>query len=297
MKIFISGSSGFIGNNLSRYLSTDKGIKVLIPEGSWKSQYDSRYSINITNWKEINSYFYRHRVELFINSAIRKGSDFCDLDLKDAYETNIIGMMNVIKICNKYNIPLIHFGTTSYYYSSDSKKIITEDSLRAPQNFYALSKLMQEHMIKAYLKTNYMIIEPVFLYGNLNLYSSGRMESVPDIIVSLLKNENLLEEVKIDPQYIKDYTHIKDFLWIMEKIIYNPIWNRRILVGAGYNHSLLDILSSEQFSTLAYRLKFLKELDYKKNQIHSYDLLNSLYPEWKELNKISLLEYINNLGG
>ncbi|MEK7087534.1 MAG: NAD(P)-dependent oxidoreductase [Patescibacteria group bacterium] len=297
MKVFISGSKGFIGSNLTSYLSNFSCYELFDAFGSWKDKYDGGNVIDIGNFKELRFFIGDRKPDLFINLAIRKGSDYCDLDIRNAYRSNIIGMKNVIDLCNEFNIPLIHFGTTSYYYSDESKTPISETSLIAPRTFYGVSKLVQEYLLRNLANFKWMIIEPVFIYGNALEFNSGRVESVPDIIMRLSLNDYYKdsEEVKIDPQYIKDYTHIKDLVWMVEKVINKPAWGEKVLVGAGFNQSLNEICG-EIISDLGFKIKFLKKLDYKKNQVHDYTKLNSLYPEWTVKDKINLREFFRKAG-
>ena len=139
----------------------------------------------------------------------------------------------------------------------------------------------------------YMIIEPVYLYGNLGEYASNRSESVPDIVVRLQTGpETGPTSVRIDPQYIKDYTHIKDFCPVFEKVMSDPSWGERLMIGAGNNTSLYNV-AEEMITRLEGddRLIFLRDTDYKKHQKHDYTKLYSLYPDFKDYKWTSLKDF------
>ena len=299
MKIAISGIHGFIGANLARYLG-NRGHDIFGGEdqGTWKTEYDTGRTFDIRSKFEVEKVLLENEVDLLINLASRKGSEFCNQNVDDTYYSNITGTKNVIDVCNQYKIPLIHFGTTAYYYSNESKELITEETVIAPRTFYGWTKFGQVFMLNQMARMPYMIIEPVYLYGNICDYASNRSESVPDVIVRLSTGqENGPTEVRIDPKYIKDYTHISDFLKVFEKIILNPSWGERIMVGAGYNQTLYDVYYNKikQLEDTE-KLVFLRDTDYKMNQAHCYDKLYKLYPEAKEYCFIPLSEYFEANG-
>ena len=263
--------------------------------GTWQTQYDEAPTIDIANYEEFADAVDEARPDLIIHLAARKGSDYVDQDVDDAIRSNVTGMMNVIAIANERLIPLIHFGTTAYYHSDEALELISETSLMAPKTVYGVTKMLQLQLLEAKCTVRHMVIEPVFLYGNVGPYAANRSESVPDLLVKLL-NEDLDEvTVRIDPQWYKDYTHITDFVWLMGHIIERPAWGERVTIGAMYP-ARFALSSGPEMNQVGQRMIFQCETDYKKNQVHDYSKLKSLYPEWEQRDRIRLVDHYKARG-
>ncbi len=292
MKIFITGIHGFIGTNLSRYLSgIGYDIVPKIHRGTWQSEYDNSATIDVANYEELAEAVFDTEPDLIIHLAARKGSDYVDQDVESAVRSNVVGMQNVIRVANESQTPLIHFGTTAYYHSDATTNSINEYSLMAPKTTYGITKMLQLHLLEVQCTGKYMTIEPVFLYGNIGTFAANRSESIPDLLVKLLNDPEFPScEARIDPQWIKDYTHISDFVWLMQLIIERPVWGSRITVGAMHNQPFIDV-SRNEIAEVDGRLRFLLDVDYKQNQRHDYSKLLCFYPEWKDRKRITLEEY------
>jgi nucleoside-diphosphate-sugar epimerase len=291
MDILMSGIHGFIGSNLSRFLRGKQYTVAGTSEKGWKSMYDTAPTFDVRDKESILNEIKLNRPSVFVNLASRKGSDYCDRDVNDAFQCNVIGTKNVIECCNITQTPLIHFGTTAYYYSDESLEPISEKSTISPRTFYGWTKYGQVMMIEQMAKVPWMVIEPVFLYGNVFDYASNRSESVPDILIKLKNNlydhEELPIVVRIDPRYKKDYTHIKDFCFMFERILSSPKWGQRITVGAGHPEALIDA-GENILKEVGKKVIFDCIEDYKKNQVHDYSKLHSLYPDLYAYKSMSL---------
>ncbi len=292
MKIFITGIHGFIGTNLSRYLR-EVGHDI-VPRSrwtGWQSEYDDEATVDVADYEELSEAVFETSPDLIIHLAARKGSDYVDQDVESAIRSNVTGMKNVIKVANESQTPLIHFGTTAYYHSDASTRSINEYSLMAPKTTYGITKMLQLHLLEAQCVGKYMTIEPVFLYGNIGTFAANRSESIPDLLVKLLNDKDFPScDARIDPQWIKDYTHISDFVWLMQRIIEKPAWGSRITVGAMHNQRFIDV-SRDEIIAVDGRLRFLLDVDYKQNQRHDYRKLLRFYPEWEARERITLTEY------
>ncbi len=164
MKIAITGANGFVGNNLSDYL-TQKGIKVLRVQRKktvnsiFIPQCDEK-----TNWTNA-----LEDVETIIHCAAivhqEKNKPF-----KSYYKVNVQGTESLINQAVKAGVKNIIFISTIKVNGENSSllKPFKDDSEDNPSDYYAISKLFAEGILKSISKKdgiNYVIIRPGLIYG------------------------------------------------------------------------------------------------------------------------------------
>ena len=136
MKIFITGSSGFIGFHTSKKL-LDKGLKVCGYD-SMNNYYDvklkkSRLNIlkryknfkfiknNLENKKKLKKSILNFKPNVIIHLAAQAGVRY-SLKNPDVYlQSNIIGTYNIIKIANMIKIKHLIIGSSSSVYGANKK--------------------------------------------------------------------------------------------------------------------------------------------------------------------------------
>jgi nucleoside-diphosphate-sugar epimerase len=304
--VLILGDYGFIGKNLTLQMLA-RGWDVANPEPfrEFIGIHDEGHgSVDVRDWDMVQRSIAYTKADLVINCAAIKGSAECDRYPKIAYDTNYKAAVMVANICQDSRVPLIHFGTTSYYDSTEQRRWLWEGSRLLPKTMYGWTKFAAEYDMRSIKGLRYLVIRPVFGYGNEGPFAAGIQESWPDVIrreARLGRREPL--DVSLGASYIKDFTHITDLVDATERVIgewqtvgfatdwLNGAVSRNedppsILIGAGQNLTFGTIV---QAFDPPYPVVFHPELDYKKEQPHSYSLLKGILPGWHA--KIDILEY------
>lgn len=158
-KILITGSAGFIGENLLRHYSKLKH-EVLGIDIAYKNSLKYYSKIDITNFKDLEFEINNFNPDIIINCAAR--TDLNGRSINE-YQANIEGVSNLIKICNNLKKkPLIlsfssmlvckigHIPTNSKEYSATTP--------------YGKSKVITEKLTRDYLGP-YVIIRPTSVWG------------------------------------------------------------------------------------------------------------------------------------
>ena len=155
-KLFITGSSGFIGFHVAkRYL--DKGLKVYGFD-SMNSYYDvklkrSRLNIlkkyknfsftkgNLENQKKLNSSINKFKPSIIIHLAAQAGVRYSIKNPKIYLNSNIVGTFNVIECAKKSKIKHLIIGSSSSVYGANKKFPFQEfDKTDKQISFYAATK-------------------------------------------------------------------------------------------------------------------------------------------------------------
>ena len=147
-KIFITGATGFLGSSLvKKFLTMGYDIHALIRKNSDKSRLINLPNINYIENREdyIKNFFKKNKIDILIHTACNYGRG--DENHKEVLNTNINLGVQLIDLCDKFNVPLF---------------INTHSTLPRDLNIYS-SKLLQVYCLFRSLK----VYQDFFLKYNL----------------------------------------------------------------------------------------------------------------------------------
>jgi UDP-glucuronate 4-epimerase len=166
MKIFVTGSAGFIGFHVSRRLLEDgHGV---IGFDNLNDYYDvdlKRARVDILK-KYPNFIFYENNLEdknsldrvfeaeepkRVIHLAAQAGVRY-SIDHPDVYgQSNLIGFLNILEICRRNNIEhLVYASSSSVYGLNEKLPFSTSDNVNHPISLYGATKKANELMAHSY---------------------------------------------------------------------------------------------------------------------------------------------------
>lgn len=208
--IVIFGAGGFIGTNLFRTILTYRQdvfavtSKPFIP---WRLDDINPNHIlhcNITKKNQIEEIFKTHRFKtIFDLAAYGAYSKQADVDL--IYETNFIGLLNLLEISSQFAIKaFVHAGSSSEYGLNASAP--KENEPLEPNSHYAVTKAGAAHMIKFYGTIKDV---PV---ANLRYYSIYGAYEEPDRLVPQLITKGMSGTYPplVQPDISRDFVYIDD---------------------------------------------------------------------------------------
>lgn len=168
--ILVTGSSGFIGANLTKRLLREiKDVRV-IGLDNMNDYYDVKIKDfrlaelsefnnfkfikgNIADKELINKIFEEYKPSVVVNLAAQAGVRY-SITNPDAYiESNIIGFYNILEACRNYPVEHLVYASSSSVYGSNKKvPYSTYDKVDNPVSLYAATKKSNELMAHAYSK-------------------------------------------------------------------------------------------------------------------------------------------------
>lgn len=172
MKILITGSSGFVGQETK---------KLLEQEGHDVIEFDLMVGRDIRDVSQLEDFlsgnYWARRSNAFDQpafptpvdavlhlAAIARFAD-ADKDPKLAFETNVLGTKNVAEVAAKYHIPLVYASTGSVYMpiGETPEDGINEEMPAKGNSVYGCTKYMGELYVKEH--TPHIILRYAHLYG------------------------------------------------------------------------------------------------------------------------------------
>ncbi len=244
-KVVVTGGAGFIGSNLCEAL-VQKGYDVVAYDNFFLGKPENLKGINvktirgdILEFDKLNKAC-KGAVCIF-NQAAASSSPMFIQDLKHAYAINIEGFINVLEAARKKNSSVVYASTSSVY--GNKNELLREDMRIIPPNFYAASKLANEHLAMLFA-SQYSIRITGLRY--MSVY--GPHEKTKGIYANLVSQ--FLWDMQKDKAPViygngkqtRDFTYVKDVakanILAMESGIKSDIFN----VGTGISHSLVDLI-------------------------------------------------------
>ncbi len=148
MKVLITGSSGALGESLKKVF---KGA--FCP---------SHKEMDITDKNSINKAVLNYNPDMLIHAAALVGIRECEECKEKAWLTNVEGTQNIVDVLKKLNnnCYLIYMSTACVF-AGENKKYYTEYDVPAPKNYYSLTKLCGEIVVRQYdnvcvIRTNFV---------------------------------------------------------------------------------------------------------------------------------------------
>ncbi|MBI3190746.1 SDR family NAD(P)-dependent oxidoreductase [archaeon] len=251
MKMFITGGAGFIGSNLAEML-VKKNHEVIVLDNFFLGREENLNAIRnkITlvkgDIRDLDLLLkITKNVDVIFNQAAASSRPMFIKDLKDALSINIDGFVNVMNAAKENNIRRVVYASTSSLYGSN-KPPLNEGMKMSPVNFYASSKLMNEHIASGF-STEHGIetvgLRYMSVYGPREEGKGEYANLVSQFLWSMKKNERPV--IYGDGKQTRDFVYVKDVCQanILAATVKKKMSGEVFNVGTGKSTSLNDAVS------------------------------------------------------
>ena len=210
MKVLVTGGAGFIGSNI---------VEGLVSNGHEAIAFDKFFLGKKENLSGIKVEIIKGDIR--DRNALDKAADGCDFifneaaassspmfneDLREAVSANIDGFVNVLDIARKHDCGLVYASTSSIY--GNTNGALREDMKVVPPNFYAATKLANEHLASVY-SDEYGIKAIGFRY--MSVY--GMREEGKGMFANLVSQFLWMMKKNEQPVIYGDGTQTRDFVF------------------------------------------------------------------------------------
>ncbi len=263
--ILITGGAGFIGSHIAeKFANAPEDYKIIIV--------DNLIGGNVTNFESIKSkvtfynvdirdremlekifienenvdYIFHHAAQVSVSVSVND-------PLYDATE-NIIGIINVLDMCKKYNVKKILFASTAAAYGIPESSISKENDNIEPLSPYGLTKVTGEKYIKMYSEL-YGIKYVIFRYAN--VYGPRQSAHGEAGVVAIFSDYmNADKDVFIDG----DGDQTRDFIYVKDVANANYI-----CATENVSNILMNVSTNQKTSVNQLFLEMKKNFKYKKD--------------------------------
>lgn len=164
VKICITGGNGLLGSKI--IAAARKKYRVLSIDLQEKPLYVTNnldyVSADIMNRDRMYKIISDCSPDCVIHTAALTNVDECEKEKNRAWDINVTGTYNIVKVCRSLNCKLIHL-STDYVFDGKSGPY-SETNATNPISVYGRTKLESERIVKKELK-DYIIARTMVLYG------------------------------------------------------------------------------------------------------------------------------------
>ncbi len=133
-RVLVTGGSGLLGGELRKLLG--------------EAHFPGSAEFNVTDYAQMEAFARRRNLGILVHAAAFTSPPKVDKDPQRAMEVNIVGTVNVVRLCMALGLKLIYI-STDYVFHGDRGDYREEDPLY-PVNKYAWSKLGGECAARMY---------------------------------------------------------------------------------------------------------------------------------------------------
>lgn len=284
MKIAVTGGAGFIGTNLvQELLSNGHDVSILddLSTGlkSNVEKLDLEMITGSINDVDVLDKFVAN-VDKVVHLAARGSVPRSIKNPLKTHEVNVMGTLNVLEACRKYNKYLI-FSSSSSVYGSNTTLPKNEKQWTNPLSPYGASKLSGEAFVNSYGATYSL---PVLVFRFFNVFGPWQRPDhdyaavLPKWIWSAMNNEPI--EVHGDGKQTRDFTFVQTPVQIIIDAIKREVTSQTpINLAYGNRISLLEVIEilRESFPNLEI-VNSPERLGDVKNSQNDPSLLNEYFP-------------------
>jgi len=225
MKVLITGTAGFIGNNLAQRL-LERGDEV-IGIDNLNDYYDvslkearlakikdhknfTEVRISIEDRDAMQETFSKHKPHRVVNLAAQAGVRYSLINPYSYIDSNIMGFMNILEGCRHNNVEhLVYASSSSVYGANENMPFSVHHNVDHPVSLYAATKKSNELMAHTY---SHLYDIPTTGLRFFTVYGPwGR----PDMALFMF-TKNIIEGKPIDVfnhgKHRRDFTYIDDIV-------------------------------------------------------------------------------------
>jgi len=278
MKILVTGAKGMLGTDLCALLRTNN-MEVF----EWDLPAN-----DITEVKRTVAQLKRIAPDRIIHLAAYTDVDGCEVNKSKAYSVNVQGTWAMVIGAKEINTPLLLM-STDYVFDGEKGSAYFEDDKTNPINYYGLTKVQSEQLVKGKLKKFY-IVRTSWLFGK-----AGK-----NFVQTILKIAQEKENIEVVNDQIGSPTYTIDLAEAIYQIIQRDNFGiyhisnsgicswfdfaTEIIKQAGLNNQVIPI-TSEQLQRGAKRPKFSA-----LNNHHYIKTFNHFLRPWRE----ALADYLKS---
>jgi nucleoside-diphosphate-sugar epimerase len=268
-KILITGSSGFIGRSLDKYL-TNKGYTIYRLDNNSRQNNNYSFKGSIFNKKILIKIV--SKVDIIIHLAAINGTRNFYNRPKDVFETSFRGILNLYDVIKEVGFKKKVIIASSGEVYGTPKKIPTPENsemiiknINNNRNSYGGGKICQDlaaRFLISDIVESCIVIRPHNVYGA----NMGYDHVIPEIFLKILKSKNNKIKIEGSGKETRSFCHIDDFLAAIEKLIKKKLSGFDVY-NIGNNKEMKIIEVIKQISQLCKKNIIIKKAKLRKGSV------------------------------
>ncbi|MEM3488139.1 MAG: NAD(P)-dependent oxidoreductase [Candidatus Micrarchaeaceae archaeon] len=249
--MLVTGSKGFIGN---RFVQMTRDLEKIISTDILPANVNDGtiyYSLDLSNSKSYGIFDRLEELETIVHCAAIKSPEECQKYPTRAFNTNIIGTLNLLELARRKDVKkFIYVSTGGIYKNSKPDDIVTEEWPIDPRGLYAVSKVAAEFTVRDF-SLNYGIdaaaVRITAPYGP-GMFKITSDSKIPDALnrhtlifaLKCVRQENII--MPFGGDHTINYTFVDDIVSAMQLMTKVKLGGFEAFnVTGGKNYKIADV--------------------------------------------------------
>ena len=245
IKFIVLGSTGMLGQELTRYLSNLGNDVVCV------ARKNADYNFDVADDEKLLNCFETEKPDVIINTVAIVNLNACETDKGEAYMVNSRPASIISDYCLENDIYFIQISTDHYYYGDGDKKHLETDKISL-LNEYARTKYLAE--LLALNNPNSLVIRT-----NIVGFRGGKNDTFVEWALNSLKSQ---ESINVFEDYYTSSIDVHNF----SRILYDLIKDKP--------SGIYNIASSEVFSKKDFIFSLADSFNLSKSNCHPSKINN-----------------------
>jgi GDP-4-dehydro-6-deoxy-D-mannose reductase len=272
--VLITGASGFVGEHLKKYLSSQAMKVIELPD-----------SIDIRNKDNVTKFCSNYSFDFIIHLAAQSFVPNSISNPRETYDINFIGTLNLLEAlkCSNFKGVFLFVGSSDVYGTVAEEQLpIKEYTPIIPRSPYAVSKIAAEMLCKQWsISEDKMRILMTRSFNHIGpmqderFVISGFCKQVAMIKYGLQKPCLTVGNLKVS----RDFTDVRDVVRAYHMLLQGGLNGASYNVCSGQEIYLESILSElRQIANIDFRMEVISDLYRDAEQVRafgSYDKINN----------------------
>jgi UDP-glucose 4-epimerase len=249
MTVIITGSAGFLGTHLTRYL-LDHGYDVNgvdnyahpIANRDWHPKLP--FDLDVTDPKWLHRIILAHEIcptDVIVHLAATISVNLSVEQPEMAVRNNVLGILNVLEACRKRDLKLVFASSCEVYGSNQGNDPMDEDHPLNPQSPYGATKLAGEFLCRTYRKIYGLQINVTRCF---NFFGPYQREDDYGAAIAIFTRRVLNGQSPVvlgDGLQTRDYTYVDDVVRAYDIAINNDFGDQPVNFCSGREVSINDL--------------------------------------------------------
>jgi nucleoside-diphosphate-sugar epimerase len=274
MTVLVTGANGFVGRNLLHRLCANPAFDVVATDihGEWApfSETTKQPRFYVSGDASSRGFVSTLMDRFHFDSIIHLAAVISQTPDMDTYFSIINSNVRAtFLLCEAAHIQRARFlfPSTGLIYGNQQGPF-KEDMLPDPRDFYSLSKLMCEQIIR-FFAASYQVQAVIFRIGILYGPSQANAMFIPSMVRSLLAGK---EFPMTKGEQKRDFVFIQDFVTTLESLLLKKDVSGLFNIGSGSAEKLIDVAATAETLTGRSGLVRPGTVPYRPNESWEYCL-------------------------
>jgi dTDP-4-dehydrorhamnose reductase len=183
LRILVTGASGLFGSKLAE-LATARNFDVYSVYSRDQPSCGTPLQFDVSSKNQVEEAFGKVEPEVVVHAAALTDVDKCELDKELAWAINVEGTRNIVEAVKSLGAFLVYV-STDYVFNGEKGRYVETDET-GPVNYYGLTKLKAEELVKSVVE-KYCVARVSVIYGSTP--AAGKINFALWLLNKLKRNE------------------------------------------------------------------------------------------------------------